>query len=134
MAPCKARLLFCVGSLGMSAALRLYGDGSVNLPSALAAKADEEFKFDASLLPTPSEAPASDVVVAKRITVSEFFKLRLLEQTMHDAEERRLREETFSLEKGGPIASKTFGKFQTQIGIWPNGPRRDKFDILKLRW
>jgi hypothetical protein len=95
-------------------------------------KLKEEFRFT-----PPSQGHAVDTLenrtlVLEKITVTRpAIKWGLFEQVMAQKHNQRMKEETFTLENGGPFATKDFGKVRAQVGLWGE---KGGFTFLKFRW
>jgi hypothetical protein len=124
------RFLLLLIATSVSASLQ--AEQQRNVRGNLGTKLKEEFHFEPSLGTKAMDTPEIEVLVLEKITVTRSaIKWDLFEQVMIQKHQERLKEETFTLGAGGPLASRDFGKVRAQIGLWGEG---GGYTFLKLRW
>ena len=124
------RFLLLLVAMIVSASLQAEQQKSVR--GDVGTKLKEEFRFDPSFRTKAMDTPENEILVLEKITVTRSaIKWDLFEQVMIQEHKDRLKEETFTLRDGGPIASRDFGKVRAQIGLWGEG---GGYTFLKFRW
>lgn len=101
-------------------------DNSVAARSAKLLK--QEFRFS-----PPVESimePVEEVVEMEAFTVVESMQRRDLERTVQE-QERRIREERYSIARGGTLLNRDVGKARIELGTWSGGAG---IQFLKISW
>jgi hypothetical protein len=138
---CSAVFLLIAGSVAAYAAEPTVRDVSLE-------KLREAFSYAASeSSPASTEAESSnapkniDVIRLERYVVrGSLQRLDLTRDIEHKSAVRA--EKAFSLKKGGLIRTKTLGKLEIELGVWPsiamssspNGMPMLSVDVFHLRW
>jgi hypothetical protein len=96
----------------------------------LTAQLKEEFQFDAVARP-PNAAPLDEeVVVMERFTVTESIERRHLERIVKE-QERRWKDERYSMTRGGTMIKKDVGAARIEAGTWVVGPG---LGLIRISW